>query len=62
MGAGNYDFPDVEINSGPRAVPQCWRVMFSNINGLHGNRDEIAIAATKFNVVLSPVPRQGNWS
>ena len=25
--------------------------MFSNINGLHGNRDELAIAATKFDVV-----------
>ena len=44
-------FPDVEINPGPRAVPQCCRVMFTNINGLHGNRDELAIAATKFDVV-----------
>ena len=25
--------------------------MFSNINGLHDNRDELAIAATKFDVV-----------
>ena len=25
--------------------------MFTNINGLHGNRDELAIAATKLNVV-----------
>ena len=25
--------------------------MFTNINGLHGNRDELAIAATKFDVV-----------
>ena len=25
--------------------------MFSNINGLHGNRDELAIAETKFDVV-----------
>ena len=25
--------------------------MFININGLHGNRDELAIAATKFDVV-----------
>ena len=24
---------------------------FTNINGLHGNRDELAIAATKFDVV-----------
>ena len=26
-------------------------VMFSNINGLHGNRDELAIVVTKFDVV-----------
>ena len=44
-------FPDVEVNPGPRVAPQCCRVMFTNINGLHGNRDEIAIAATKFDVV-----------
>ena len=25
--------------------------MFTNINGLHGNRDELAIAATKFDIV-----------
>ena len=25
--------------------------MFTNINGMHGNRDELAIAATKFDVV-----------
>ena len=44
-------FPDVEVNPGPREAPQCCRVMFTNINGLHGNRDELAIAATKFDVV-----------
>ena len=44
-------FPDVEVNLGPRAVPQCCRVMFTNITGLHGNRDELAIAATEFDVV-----------
>ena len=43
-------FPDVEVNPGPRVAPQCCRVMFTNINGLHGNRDELAIAATKFDV------------
>ena len=26
--------------------------MFTNINGLHGNRYELAIAATKFDVVV----------
>ena len=44
-------FPDVEVNTGPRVAPQCCRVLFTNINGLHGNRDELAIAATKFDVV-----------
>ena len=44
-------FLDVEVNPGPRAVLQCCRVMFTNINDLHGYRDEIAIAATKFDVV-----------
>ena len=36
-------FPDVVVNPG--------RVVFTNIIGLHGNRDELAIAATKFGVV-----------
>ena len=44
-------FPDVEVNPGPRVAPQCCRVMFTDINGLHGNRDELAIAETKFDVV-----------
>ena len=44
-------FHDVEVNPGPRAEPQCCKDMFSNINGLHGNRDELAIAATIFDVV-----------
>ena len=43
--------PDVEVNPGPRVAPQCCRVMFTNINCLHGNRDELAIAATKFDAV-----------
>ena len=44
-------FQDVEVNPGPMAAHQCCRVMFTNINGLYGNRDELAIAATKFDVV-----------
>ena len=36
---------------GPRVVPQFYRFIFSNINGLHGNRDELAVAASKFDVV-----------
>ena len=43
-------FPDVEVNPSPRVAHQCCRVMLTNINGLHGNRDELAIAATKFDV------------
>ena len=46
-------FPDVEDNPSPRAVPQCFRIVFSNINGLHVNRDELTIATTKFDVVTS---------
>ena len=44
-------FPDIEVNPGPRVAHQCCIIMFTNINGLHGNRDELAIAATKFDVV-----------
>ena len=44
-------FPDVEVNPGVRVAHQCCRVMFTNINGLHGNRDELAIATSKFDVV-----------
>ena len=46
-------FPDVEVNPVPRAVPQCCRVLFSNINGLNCNRDELAICivGTEFDVV-----------
>ena len=46
-------FLDVEVNPGPRAVPQCCRIMFTNINCLHGNRHELTIAATKFDVVTA---------
>ena len=54
----NLWFPDVEVNPGPRVAPQCCRVMFTNINGLHGNRDELAIAASlRPNLMLSPVQR-----
>ena len=35
-------YPGVEINSGHRVVaPCCFMVMFSNINGLHGNLREL---------------------
>ena len=40
--------PDVEVNPSPRAMPQCCRAMFFNINCLHGNSHELALAATKF--------------
>ena len=45
-------FPDVETNPGPRSVrPRSCRVMFSNINGLHGNLEELAVAAAGYDVV-----------
>ena len=50
-GCLNLRFPDVEVNPGPRVAHQYCRAMFTNINGLHGNRDELAIAAAKFDVV-----------
>ena len=43
-------FPDVEVSPGSWAVPKRCRVRFFNINSLHGNRDELAIAATKFDM------------
>ena len=36
---------------GARVVPQCYRVMLSNINVLHDNRDELAIASTEFDAL-----------
>ena len=50
-GCLKLQFPDDEVNPGPMVAPQCCRVMFTIINGLHGYRDELAIAATKFDVV-----------
>ena len=56
-------FPDVEVNPGPRAVPQCQccKVIFANTNGLDGNRDELANPATKFDVVACAETKV-NWS
>ena len=45
-------YTDVEVNPGPRVVaPRCGTVMFSNINGLHGNLRELAVAASRFDIV-----------
>ena len=45
-------FLDVEENPGPRPRNSC-RVMFTNINGLHGNLDELAVASSSgFDVVV----------
>ena len=43
----------VEVNPGPRAgvLARC-RIMFANINGLHGNLDELAVAASHFDIVF----------
>ena len=48
-------YPAKEVNPGPRVhflLPAWFRVMFSNIYGLHGNLDELAVAASHFDTVL----------
>ena len=45
-------YPDVEVNPGPRDVVSASCRMFSNINGLHGNLDELAVAASHFDIVF----------
>ena len=46
-------YPDVEENPGPRGStsPRC-RVMFSNINGLHGNLAELSVVSSRYDVVV----------
>ena len=50
MSALNYGFGMLRL-----ILVLGWRLnaakLFTNINGLHGNRDELAIAATKLDVV-----------
>ena len=44
-------FPNVEVNPDPQAgVPARCRIMFANINGLHGNLDELAVVASHFDI------------
>ena len=46
-------FPDVEVNPGPVARPPAsCRVLYSNINGLHGNLRELAVAASSSDIVF----------
>ena len=45
-------FPDIEQNPGPRQAPAKSRIMFTNINGLHGNIKDLAIASTRYDVIL----------
>ena len=46
-------YPDVEVNPDPRAdVPARCRIMFANKNDLHGNLDELAVAASHFDIVF----------
>ena len=46
-------FPDVEENPGPRATaPARCRALFTNINGLHGNLKELAVASSRYDIVL----------
>ena len=46
-------FPDVEENPGPGTQPcdKC-RIMFSNINGLNGNLEDLAVAASGLDIVV----------
>ena len=46
-------YPDVEVNSGPRAgVPAGRRIMFANINGPQRILDELSVAASHFDIVF----------
>ena len=44
-------YPDMEVNLGPPAsvLARC-RIMFANMNGLHCNLDELAVAASLFDI------------
>ena len=43
----------MELNLAPRAyVPARCRIMLLNINGLHGNLNELAVAASHFDIVF----------
>ena len=46
-------YPDVERNPGPRcSAPKRLRVLYSNINGLHGNITELGVAAVGFDLLF----------
>ena len=46
-------FPNVEVNPDPQAgVPARCRIIFANINGLHGNLDVLAVAASHLDIVF----------
>ena len=46
-------FPDVEENPGPGRVPRnSCRILFTNINGLHRNLDDLALAAVGVDIVV----------
>ena len=45
-------FPDIELNPGPRQAPAKTRVMFTNINGLFGNIKDLAVASTRYDVIM----------
>ena len=55
-------YPYVEMNPDPRAgVPSRCGIMFSNMNGLHGNLDELAVAASQFVIVFSSETKTTRW-
>ena len=46
-------YPDVEVNPGRRSgVPARCRIIFANINGLQGNLDKLAVAASHFEIIF----------
>ena len=52
-GCLRLQFSDVEENPGPSTVPRdkC-EIMFSNINGIHGNPEDLAVAASGLDFVV----------
>ena len=45
-------FPDIELNPGPRNTPVRTRVLFNNINGLSCNIKDLAVASTRYDILL----------
>ena len=57
-GCLKLQFSDVEENPGPSTVPRdkC-EIMFSNINGIHGNTEDLVVAASGLDFVVCSVTK-----